>query len=239
MRIEMLRALKDNFVYLLRADDEALKDVVVVDPGEAAPVLRALNAGERVSAVLCTHHHDDHVAGAGELKARFGAKVYAARGDLPRIESADVGLDADAELTILGERLSVLAMPGHTRHQVAYYFRTVGALFTGDTLFSAECGRLFEGTATEMWNSLRRLGQLPAETRVYFGHEYTLRNLEFVLMRERRAEVEAYREQVQAKISEGEDSTPSTIGIENAVNPFMRARDVASFAEWRSARDNF
>jgi hydroxyacylglutathione hydrolase len=130
-------------------------------------------------------------------------------------------------------------MPGHTLGQIAYYFQREEALFTGDTLFSAGCGRLFEGTPEQMFHSLQKIRRLPPATKIYFGHEYTLRNLDFVLSRTPDPVIRSYREQVAARIAKGEDSTPSSLETELAINPFLNASTIGEFTEIREARNHW
>ena len=250
MTIHVLRALKDNFIFVLSRGLEC----AVVDPGEAGPVRSFVKGhGLRVTHILCTHHHMDHIGGVAELKAEFGCEVWSSAYDSSRIPGVTRAVGGAAgqaqvenqsahgsiELEVLGEPLRVLELPGHTLGQIAYYFPRLKAVFPGDTLFSAGCGRLFEGTPEQMFLSLSKLKALPPDTAIYFGHEYTLRNLEFVRKLKPSAEVEAYFEKSERRISEGLSTVPSTLATELAVNPFLQAKDIAEFAEWRRARDAF
>lgn len=230
MNLHVLRALKDNYVYVLENGREA----AVVDPGDATPVLAFLQQRNlRLSHILATHHHWDHVNGIAELYARYQPEVVASRYDQFRVPHASHAVDEAHPFALWGETVRVLDVPGHTLGQVAYLVRDM--LFVGDTLFSAGCGRLFEGTPAQMFASLQKFKTLSPDTRIYFGHEYTSRNLEFVLAREPRPEVIEYRDEV----AHLESTTPTTIERELALNPFLRARDVPEFAAWRAARDTF
>lgn len=247
-------ALRDNYVWLLKGEGDR---AVVVDPGEAQPVLDRLETeGLTLAAILVTHHHWDHTRGIAALAARFEVPVYGPAAD--EIDAVTVPLrDGDRiALAEIGWELEVLSVPGHTRGQAAYYGG--GAVFTGDTLFSAGCGRLFEGTAAQMWASLERLRALPARTRMYCGHEYTQANLRFA------AEVEPdnpavvrRRAWVDAERAAGRPTLPSTMGEELEFNPFLRAdvdsvrqaaerktgrslpTPVAVFAALREWKDNY
>lgn len=220
----------DNYAYLLSVPGR--DEVAVVDASEAAPVLAAL-AGDkqrRLSAVLTTHHHPDHVGGNAELKARFpDLAVYGYSGDFAggregRVPAQTVGLDDGQEFQVLGRRVQVLHIPGHTLTAIAFYFPDDGLLFTGDTLFAAGCGRLFEGTPAQMHASLRRLAALPGEVRVYCGHEYTLKNLSFAAVVEPdNAAVRARSEQAAQKRAKNQPTVPSTLHDELQTNPFLRA----------------
>jgi hydroxyacylglutathione hydrolase len=218
-----LPAFEDNYIWVLRDAGCA----AVVDPGDAAPVLRYLeDQGLRLVAILATHHHGDHVGGNEDLLRRHPAPVYGP-GD-PRIPSVDhpVGDGDRVSLPELGLELRVLEVPGHTRSHIAYL--GPGALFCGDTLFACGCGRLFEGSAAQMHASLRRLAALPPETRVYCAHEYTLANIRFAraadpdnpALRTRDAKARALR-------AAGRPTVPSTIGEERATNPFLRSHEAA------------
>jgi hydroxyacylglutathione hydrolase len=236
LKIHVLPALKDNFIYIL--SDGRL--CAAIDPGEAAPVEKFLaESGLRLETILCTHHHWDHIGGVEELKAKFNCDVLCSAYDFSRIKGADRAL-SERE-TILDTAVEVLPMPGHTLGQVAFYIPKLDAVFTGDTLFSAGCGRLFEGTPEQMFESLGRLKKLPVETKVYFGHEYTLRNLDFVEKYKGAdtMEIEAYRQECMSRVEHGQSTTPSSIETELKINPFMTAQDVGQFAKWRELRNTW
>lgn len=201
--------------------------VAIVDPGDAVPVLEAL-ARQALTpiAILCTHHHGDHVGGVEELLVRYDMPVYGpARERIPaithRLSDGDrVRLDA------LGLEFQVLDVPGHTAGHIAYYGH--GLLFCGDTLFSAGCGRLFEGTAGQMHRSLSRLAALPPDTAVYCAHEYTAANLRFALTVEPDdSHVRDYQRQVSERRARREPTVPSTMAIERRINPFLRIHEPA------------
>lgn len=216
MRPRALPALEDNYVWVLGEGAKAL----VVDPGEAAPVLRAADQGLRPQAVLLTHHHPDHCQGVPALLERWpGLPVFApedARIDLP-CERVGEG----SRLVLLDLQVEVIAVPGHTRSHIAYL--ADGALFCGDALFSLGCGRMFEGTPAQMHASLRRMAALPGDTRVCCGHEYTLANAAFALAVEPdNRELAQRREQALQQRQAGLPTVPSTIASEQACNPFLR-----------------
>jgi hydroxyacylglutathione hydrolase len=213
---------KDNYAYFLRA--EGSSSVAVVDASEAGPVLKTLEEyGLKLGAILSTHHHHDHVAGNEELVARFpGIPVYGSAHDRGRIPKQTHFVSHAEVLDVLGLRLTCLLVPAHTLGAVAYTGH--GAVFTGDTLFAAGCGRLFEGTPKMLHESLVvTLGSLPDATLVYCGHEYTAKNLEFAAAVEpgNRAVAEK-AERVRLKRARGEPTVPSTLAEERATNPFMR-----------------
>ena len=219
LEIVPLPAFADNYLWLLLRGDEA----VVVDPGDAAPVERALAARKaRLAAILVTHHHFDHVGGIAALTARHPVPVYGPAAEAGQIAGLTNLLREGDRIEVLGTPLAVWEVPGHTLGHIAY----VGPDFVlcGDTLFAAGCGRLFEGTAAQLHASLTRLAALPPDTRVYCTHEYTLANLAFAAAVE--PEQPAIRDEiarVRALRAQGLPSLPSTIGHERRINPFLRA----------------
>ena len=227
LEVELMPALADNYIYLIR--DPATGASGVVDPSVAEPVLARLRElGRGLDWALITHHHGDHIAGLAELKAATGCRAIGPRADAARIPGLNVTVAEGDEVRFGGQRVLVLDTPGHTRGHVSYWFPEGEALFCGDTLFALGCGRLFEGDAPTMWRSLGKLAALPDATRVFCGHEYTLSNARFALgidpdnraLQRRAQEVEAAR-------GRGEPTIPSTIGVEKATNPFLRAADPA------------
>lgn len=221
MLVEAIPAFNDNYIWLLRRPGQNI--CAVVDPGDATPVLAHLRRhGLELGWVLITHHHGDHVGGVEALlRAQPGARVLGPAGErIPRIHRR-LG-DGDAvELEALGVRFTVLDVPGHTAGHIAYVGE--GCLFCGDTLFACGCGRLFEGTASQMHRSLSRLAALPGETRVYCAHEYTLANIAFARQVEPDNQALAARETHARKTrAEGLPTLPSTIDLERSTNPFLR-----------------
>lgn len=229
LRIEALPAFADNYVWLIHDG----RDAIAVDPGDAAPVRETLQARSlRLRTILLTHHHSDHVAGAAALKAATGAQIYGPAAESDKIGSLDHLLsDGDrVELSAPQLRLDVLAIPGHTLGHIAYHAAqpAPGLLFCGDTLFSAGCGRLFEGSPQQMLDSLQRLAALPASTAVYCGHEYTLANLQFAQTVEpSNAAIEAALHEVRGWRKANRPSLPSTIERERCINPFLRSAETA------------
>ncbi len=260
MRVVPIPQLADNYAYLVI--DDATGSAAVVDVAEAEPVLEAARA-ERASleAILSTHHHFDHVGGNADLVARLGSgnvRVYGYRADKARIPELTHALDDGESFAVGSLTGKALFIPAHTRGHLAYYFPSERAVFTGDTLFAAGCGRLFEGDAAEMKASLSRLASLPDETNVYCGHEYTQRNLEFAATLEpENRDIAARRRIVDELRANARPSVPTTIGIEKLTNPFLRSEsaelrasvrrllprvsddDVAIFAATRKLKDDF
>ena len=226
LQVSPVRAFSDNYIWLIRAPADP-GAAIVVDPGDDRPVEQALQAaGLRLAAILVTHHHGDHVGGVAALAERHGAPVYGpAREQMPcAVRALDDG--GKAALDNLGLEFDVMAVPGHTLGHIAYSGH--GALFCGDTLFSAGCGRLFEGTPAQMLDSLDRLATLPDSTRVYCAHEYTLSNLRFAAAVEPGNEhVRDALATVQQQRARDEITLPSTLGRERLINPFLRSREPA------------
>ena len=232
MRLLNLPAFDDNYIWLL-ADDDG--HALVVDPGDARPVEAALaEHGQRLCAILLTHHHHDHIGGVAALAARHRTRVYGPRD--PRIAPVDVRVGAGDRVRIEAPRCAfdVIEVPGHTRSHIAYVGE--GLLFCGDTLFSLGCGRLFEGTPAQMLASLDRLAALPAATRVCCAHEYTQANAAFALSVDAGNTALCRRcEDVSRQRREGRATLPVSLGEERASNPFLRV-DSPAVAAWARAR---
>ncbi|MGR3499436.1 MAG: hydroxyacylglutathione hydrolase [Limimaricola soesokkakensis] len=253
MPLELLTVpcLSDNYAFLLH--DAGTGRTALVDAPEAAPIRRALDAhGWRLSDILLTHHHDDHVAGVADL--RDGARVIGARADAHRLPPLDLEVAPGDPLDVLGAKVEVIDVPGHTLGHVAFHFPQDHMAFTADSLMALGCGRLFEGTADQMWDSLRKLRDLPGQTLICSGHEYTETNARFALTIE--PDNQALRDRAAAIArarAEGRPTVPSHLSEERATNPFLRAdmpelqraagleghSAVQVFAEIRSRKDRF
>jgi hydroxyacylglutathione hydrolase len=231
--------LSDNYIWLLR--DEASGAVAVCDPGEAGPAAAAVReGGGRLDLILLTHHHGDHVGGVQALKAEFGGQVVGNEADARRLPPLDLAVRPGGTVEFGGSRAAVIDTPGHTRGHVAFFFAGDDVLLCGDTLFSLGCGRLLEGTAAEMFGSLRALDALPGETLVCCGHEYTESNARFALSVDGgNAALRAMAEAAAALRRDGKPTVPTTLARERQANPFLRALDAARLAELRSAKDSF
>ena len=240
----MLRAtpvpmLTDNYAWLLQeagSGATALVDPPDADAAEAA----VMAAGRRLDLILLTHHHADHVAGTDALRARFGCKVAGAAADAHRLPALDHALRPGETIAVGHAAGQVIDTPGHTVGHIAFFFPDGGLLACGDTLFSLGCGRLFEGSAADMFASLRRLAALPPDTRICCGHEYTESNARFALhvdpdnaaLRARAAAVTALR-------AAGRPTVPVSLGEELETNPFLRAPDAQTLGGLRAQKDNF
>ena len=251
--IRQVPVLNDNYVYLVR--DASSGAVAVVDPAVGPPVLAvAKKLDWTITHILITHPHGDHVGGVADIKAATGARVYGAIGDENTIPGFDEGL-SDGDVVMVGDaKARVLDIPGHTANHVAYWFEGGGALFCGDTLFSLGCGRLFGGTAEQMWESLRKLRNLPTATQVYPAHEYTNANADFALTIEKgNVDLKARAKEVNQLREAGKPTVPVTLESEIKCNPFLRAdipavqeavnmagqNSTAVFAEIRFRKDRF
>lgn len=249
LRIERIPTLSDNYTYLLVCEQSG--EAAVVDAPEVEPVVRRVAAaGVSVKKILSTHHHPDHAAANPELAKRYGAPVYGHRSDADRLAGFTHGLEEGDTLTIGRESARILFIPAHTRGHIAYVFDGAKAVFCGDTLFAAGCGRLFEGTPEMMFLAMRKLGALPGDTRVFCGHEYTTGNLRFAAhvepdnsgvkaALERVARIRANAAKDWHDATPAEMVVPTTIADEHATNPFMRASSVEELGRRRAAKDEF
>lgn len=222
LEIIQLPVLNDNYIYLLHDADSG--ETAAIDPAVAEPVREVLQSkGWRLNYIFNTHHHGDHVGGNLQLKQQTGCKVVGANSDKARISGLDIGIEDGDEIRLGSHVFKVMATPGHTLGHIVFYGADSQTLFCGDTLFSLGCGRLFEGSAEQMWQSLQRLKALPESTRIYCAHEYTHANGRFALsveadnpaLQQRLAEVAELRRQNQSTL-------PSTLAQELATNPFLR-----------------
>jgi len=218
-----LPAFRDNYIWCLQRG----ADAVVVDPGDATQVRKHLESGaRRLVGILVTHHHADHTGGVAELAAEYNVPVFGPATEAIPARTHALHEGDTVQLPELGLTLAVIDVPGHTAGHIAYHGH--GMLFCGDTLFSAGCGRLFEGTPAQMLASLDKLAALPPETRVYCTHEYTTSNLRFAKAADpRNPAVDARLDQTRAALEAGKPSLPSTLGVELTFNPFLRADDPA------------
>lgn len=241
MSIEVIRipVLSDNYVWLAR--ESASGEVVVVDPAVAAPVLTKADAlGWKITQIWNTHWHPDHTGGNAEIKAATGCVITGPAAEFERIPTLDVRVSEGNAVTFGAALARVIEVPAHTAGHIAFHFADEDIIFVGDTLFAMGCGRLFEGTAAQMFTNMQRLSALPAETRVYCAHEYTQSNGRYALVAEPdNLELAERMIQVDAMRARDEPTVPTTIGLERATNPFMRASSAEQLGERRAAKDAF
>ncbi len=239
LTIRPIPLFSDNYAWIIQ--DVATGAVAVVDPADADPVIAALEAsGGRLDLILLTHHHADHIAGADAVRAHYGAPIVGAAGDAARLPRLDQAVVEGQVVSLGGASAQVIETPGHTIGHIAFYFPDGPALFCGDTLFSLGCGRLLEGSAAQMFDSLAKFATLPADTMVYCGHEYTQANARFARHADpANAALAARAEAVDRLRAAGEATVPSRLGDEMAENPFLRAATVEELARLRAEKDVF
>jgi hydroxyacylglutathione hydrolase len=239
LEIVRVPALSDNYIWLVH--EPSSRETTVIDPAEADPVLIAADQrGWTITQIWNTHWHPDHTGGNETIKSVTGCKVTAPAAEAERIPTLDRTVREGDTVRLGPVQAEVIEVPAHTAGHIAYYLPSEQVIFIGDTLFAMGCGRLFEGTADQMFRNMKRLETLPPDTEVYCAHEYTLSNATFALtvepdndaLRRRYAEVVAAREV-------GKATVPTTIALERATNPFMRASSVNEFAERRHQKDIF
>jgi hydroxyacylglutathione hydrolase len=231
--------LTDNYSWLLR--DSVTGKTAIVDPAEAPPAIAAIEAaGGKLDYIFLTHHHGDHIDGVPELVERYHPQVAGNAADAHRLPKLDIPAREGDLIDLGAAKLRVIATPGHTIGHIAYYIADGGILLPGDTLFSLGCGRLFEGSAADMFGALRKFDDLPDTTLVCAGHEYTASNAAFALAKDGEdPALQARAAQVKELRAQGKATLPVTLGEERATNPFLRAPNAAAFAELRLAKDKF
>ena len=253
MKIEIIPCLNDNYSYLIH--DEISNTVAIVDPSEFIPCDMIISKNyKKLDFILNTHHHYDHVGGNEELKKKYNSKVLGFENDKNRIPQIDTVLKDNQEFKIGTLNFTTIFIPGHTRGHVAFYFKKERVVFTGDTLFSLGCGRVFEGTYKQMFQSLNKLKNLPGETKVYCGHEYTFKNLEFCLKFNPNNDfLKKKKNDIKLSLKNKKPTIPSTIADEIKANIFFRVNDpdvkkainlenssdIEIFTKLRDLKDNF
>lgn len=241
MRIFHIPAYTDNYIWVMQSGS----DISVIDPGDASPILDIIKNNDlNLVDILLTHHHFDHVGGTLELKKQLNGKVYGPIGD---IEGVDIHVSENDKVKTLGYEFAILETPGHTLDHIAYVEYKKQLVFCGDTLFSAGCGRVFEGTFEQMHNSIQKLNQLDPETTIYCAHEYTQSNLKFVNSVLSDAFTKQYASEVNQKIQDGFISLPTKLKLERKINPFLLYKipkdleglsPLKQFTELRTRKDN-
>lgn len=239
LEIACVPALEDNYIWL--AHDADSGETVVVDPGAAAPALvEAARRGWRITQIWNTHWHGDHIGGNEEVRRATGAPITGPAAEADRIPGLDEQVKEGGEVRLGGYVGRVLEVPGHTAGHIAFHLPEAGLAFVGDTLFAMGCGRLFEGTPAQMWRNMERLAALPDDTAIYGAHEYTEGNARFALTVEPdNAALVERAEAVRATRAAGKPTLPTTIALERATNPFMRAGSAEALGRLRAAKDAF
>jgi hydroxyacylglutathione hydrolase len=239
LEVVRIPVLSDNYVWLVREATSGA--VMVVDPAVAEPVLtEADKRGWAITHIWNTHWHPDHTGGNTAIKVATGCTITGPAAEAERIPTLDVRVEGGDVVTFGALEAQVIDVPAHTAGHIAFHFASERVIFVGDTLFAMGCGRLFEGTADQMFANMQVLSQLPDDTMVYCAHEYTQSNGRYALTAEPgNAALITRMKQVDADRSAGVATVPTTIGLERATNPFMRARNVAELAERRAAKDSF
>ena len=239
MKIKIIPCLQDNYSYLII--DEKKNTACVVDPSEADPIIKILEKDKiKLECILNTHHHYDHVGGNQKLKKKYGARVFGFEGDKERIPGIDVLLNDQEIWKYENFAAKIIHIPGHTLGHICFYFYKEQSIFTGDTLFSLGCGRIFEGTYSQMFNSLMKLKELHQDTKVYCGHEYTKKNSDFCITHDtNNKNLKAKINNINMMLKDGMPTIPSTIKNELECNIFLRSSNVDTFSKLRDLKDNF
>ena len=239
MKIEIIKCLKDNFSYLLI--NEKNQNACVIDPSESGPIIDFVEKKNiNLKFILNTHHHYDHVGGNNDLKKKYGAKIVGFKDDKNRIPKIDILVEDNQIWTYEDFESKIFHIPGHTSGHICFYFEKEKIAFTGDTLFSLGCGRIFEGTYKQMFESLNKLKKLPLDTKIYCGHEYTLKNSIFCIKYEENNEnLKKKIIKIENKLKNNLPTIPTTIEEELACNIFLRAKNLEDFSKLRDLKDNF
>jgi hydroxyacylglutathione hydrolase len=239
MKVEIISCLQDNYSYLII--DETNNLACVVDPSEARPIIDYLkNKNINLKYILNTHHHFDHVGGNEELKKKYNAIVVGYKHDSERIPEIDILLE-DNEIWERDNFVAkIIHVPGHTKGHICFNFYKEKLLFTGDTLFSLGCGKIFEGTYEQMFNSLKKIKALPLDTKIFCGHEYTLNNSKFCIKYDNEnLSLQKKIQDIEIKLDDSLPTIPSTLKEELDCNIFLRAKDLKTFSKLRDLKDNF
>jgi hydroxyacylglutathione hydrolase len=239
MKIEIIRCLQDNYSYLII--DKKNNTACVVDPSESRPVIKYLEKNKiDLKFILNTHHHYDHVGGNKELKEKYGAMIVGFKGDKDRIPGIDILVDDQMIWKYEEFEAKILHVPGHTLGHICFYFYKEKSVFTGDTLFSLGCGKIFEGTCSQMLDSLKKLKKLPRDTKVFCGHEYTKQNSNFCIANDANNEnLKAKINDINTKLKNNLPTIPTTIKDELECNIFLKSNSVETFSKLRDLKDKF
>ena len=239
MKVEIIKCLQDNYTYLII--NEKNNYACIVDPGDAEPVIDFIQKKNiKLKFILNTHHHYDHIGGNNDLKEKYKAKIVGFKDDKHRIPNIDILVENNQIWKGENFESKIIHIPGHTTGHICFYFSKEKMIFTGDTLFSLGCGRIFEGTYKQMYNSLNKLKTLPTSTKIYCGHEYTLNNSMFCLKYDKNNKNLGKKVlEINDKLKKNLPTIPSTIGEELACNIFLRAKNLEDFSKLRDLKDNF
>ena len=239
MRIEIIKCLQDNYSYLLIDDTKNIG--CVVDPGEAAPIIKYVESNNiDLKYILNTHHHYDHVGGNLELKKKYNSNIIGFKEDKDRIPGVDIFVENNQIWKKDNFEAKIYHIPGHTTGHIAYYFFNEKKIFTGDTLFSLGCGKIFEGTYEQMFNSLNKIKELPKDTEIYCGHEYTLQNSNFCIANDsKNFKLKDKIIKIKEKLKNGLPTMPTILSDELECNIFLKTKDLKSFSKLRDLKDNF
>ena len=239
MRVEIIPCLQDNYSYLII--DESNKTASVVDPSEAKPIINFIEKENiNLKYILNTHHHYDHIGGNKDLKKKYNSVVIGYKDDASRIPGIDILLNNNQIWKADNFEAKIMHIPGHTTGHISFHFFKEKLIFTGDTLFSLGCGKIFEGTYEDMFRSLNQIKKLPQDTKIYCGHEYTLQNSKFCIKYDpENLKLKNKIVEIKKKLENNIPTIPSTLKEENECNIFLRAKDVESFSKLRDLKDNF
>ena len=239
MRVEIIPCLQDNYSYLII--DESNKTASVVDPSEAKPIINFIEKENiNLKYILNTHHHFDHIGGNKDLKKKYNSVVIGYKDDASRIPGIDILLNNNQIWKADNFEAKIIHIPGHTTGHISFHFFKEKLIFTGDTLFSLGCGKIFEGTYQDMFDSLNQIKKLPQDTKIYCGHEYTLQNSKFCIKHDpENLNLKNKIVEIKKKLENNIPTIPSTLKEENECNIFLRAKDVESFSKLRDLKDNF
>ena len=239
MRVEIIPCLQDNYSYIMI--DEEKKIACVIDPSESSPIINYLEKNKiDLKFILNTHHHHDHVGGNKILKEKYKAKVIGFKDDKERIPEIDILVEDNEIWKYQNFEAKIFHIPGHTLGHICFYFFNEDSVFSGDTLFSLGCGKIFEGTYSQMYNSLSKLKKLPIETKIFCGHEYTSQNSKFCILHDKKNQnLKNKIKEIEKKLHKKQPTIPSTIGDELECNIFLRAENIRAFSKLRDLKDDF
>ena len=239
MKVEIIKCLQDNYSYIIL--DEKNQIACVIDPSEAQPIINFVEEKKiQLKYILNTHHHYDHIGGNEELKKKYDSKIVGFKEDRNRIPGINEFVENNQIWKADNFEAKIFHVPGHTSGHIAYHFYKEKKIFTGDTLFSLGCGRIFEGTYEQMFNSLKKIKSLPKDTEIYCGHEYTLQNSNFCATHDANNLLLKNKiTKIKKRLENGMPTVPTTLDEEMQCNIFLKAKDLQAFSKLRDLKDNF